>query len=198
MISRRDSHLQREIELHKRLAADYAIRYRDAFSQVFQKEWNGALLGMNQVQADRALELGCGTGVLLADLAQKYRFVVGIDVSREMMEATRKLDLPIVAGDCSILPFESASFDLVICRGVLHHVPDRSSALAEIHRVLRPGGEFILSEPCNDWWFVRTMRRLMYRFSDKFDEEDEGFLSNQLRDLLETTGFREIRMGRFG
>src|SRR2546422_11086830 len=38
----------------------------------------------------------------------------------------------------------------------------------------------------------------MYRFSDKFDEEDEGFLSDQLRDLLETTGFREIRMGRFG
>jgi hypothetical protein len=42
------------------------------------------------------------------------------------------------------------------------------------------------------------MRRLMYRFSDKFDEEDEGFLSDQLRDLIEATGFREIRMERFG
>ncbi len=198
MISRRESRFEREKELHKRLVGNYAIRYRDAFSQVFQKEWNRALFAMNHMQADRVLELGCGTGVLLADLTQKYRFVVGSDVSQEMMQAARKLDTPLVVGDGSALPLGSASFDLVICRGVLHHVPDRRAALAEIHRVLRPGGEFILSEPSNDWWFVRTVRRLMYRFSDKFDEEDEGFLSDQLRNLIETTGFREIRMERFG
>ena len=198
MISRRENHLTREIELHKRLAANYTVRYQDAFSQVFQKEWNRALFTMNQTKADRVLELGCGTGVLLADLKQKYRFVVGFDVSREMMQAAWKLGALLVAGDGSTLPFGRASFDLVICRGVLHHVPDRRAALAEIYRVLRPGGEFILSEPSNDWWVVRTIRELMYRFSDKFDEEDEGFLSDQLRNLLETTGFREIRMGRFG
>ena len=189
MISRRESHLTREIELHKRLAANYTIRYQDAFSQVFQKEWNRALFTMNQTQADRVLELGCGTGVLLADLKQKHRFVVGSDASREMMQAAWKVGALLVAGDGSTLPFGRASFDLVICRGVLHHVPDRRAALAEIHRVLRPGGEFILSEPSNDWWVVRTIRELMYRFSDKFDEEDEGFLSDQLRNLLETTGF---------
>ena len=151
MISRRESHLTREIELHKRLAANYTVRYQDAFSQVFQKEWNRALFTMNQTKADRVLELGCGTGVLLADLKQKYRFVVGFDVSREMMQAAWKLGALLVAGDGSTLPFGRASFDLVICRGVLHHVPDRRAALAEIHRVLRPGGEFILSEPSNDW-----------------------------------------------
>lgn len=198
MITRRESHLERERELHKRLVADYAIRYRDAFSQVFQKEWNRALLAMNHTKADRVLELGCGTGVLLADLTQKYRFVVGSDVSREMMQVARKLGTPLIEGDGSALPFGNGSFDLVICRGVLHHVTDHRAVLAEIHRVLRQGGELILSEPSNDWWLVRTMRSLMYRFSDKFDEEDEGFLSDQLRELIEATGFRETRMERFG
>lgn len=198
MSGQKESHLEREIELHKRLVADYAVRYRDAFSQVFQKEWNRALLAMNHAKADRVLELGCGTGVLLADLTQKYRFVVGSDVSREMMQVARKLGTPLIEGDGSTLPFRSGFFDLVICRGVLHHVRDRRAMLAEIHRVLRQGGELILSEPSNDWWLVRTMRRLMYRFSNKFDEEDEGFLSDQLRELIEATGFREIRMERFG
>ncbi len=198
MISRKESHLEREIELHKRLAANYALRYRDAFSQAFQEEWNRALFAMNCVRADRVLELGCGTGGLLADLTQKYRFVVGFDVSREMIQAARKLGTPLVTGDGSALPFENASFDLVVCRGVLHHVADLRTTLVEIHRVLRPSGELILSEPSNDWWLVRTMRKLMYRFSDKFDKEDEGFLSDQLRDLIEVTGFREIRMERFG
>src|SRR2546427_8425088 len=152
MNAQRESHLERERELHKRLVANYEIRYRDAFSQVFQKEWNRALLAMNHTKADRVLELGCGTGVLLADLKQKYRFVVGSDVSREMMQAAWKLGALLVAGDGSTLPFGRASFDLVICRGVLHHVPDRRAALAEIHRVLRPGGEFIL---------IRAQQRLV-------------------------------------
>jgi len=198
MNAQRESHLERERELHKRLVANYEIRYRDAFSQVFQKEWNRALLAMNHTKAERVLDLGCGTGVLLADLTQKYRFVVGSDVSREMMQVARKLGTPLIESDGSALPFRGGFFDLVICRGVLHHVRDRQAMLAEIHRVLRQGGELILSEPSNDWWLVRTMRSLMYRFSDKFDEEDEGFLSDQLRELIEATGFREIRMERFG
>lgn len=198
MTSGGESHLDREKELHKRLAAHYAIRYGDAFSQVFQKEWNRALLAMNDLRADRVLELGCGPGILLADIAQKYRFVVGLDVSPEMMEAARKLGVPLVAGDGLALPFKGSSVDLVICRGVLHHLQKLQVAFAEIRRVLRPGGVLIFSEPSNDWWLVRTMRGLMYRFSDKFEEEDEGFLSDRSRRLIEASGFQDIRMERFG
>jgi len=91
------------------------------------------------------------TPLILSYLGQD-RFVGGSDVSREMMQAAWKLGALLVAGDGSTLPFGRASFDLVICRGVLHHVPDRRAALAEIHRVLRPGGEFIL---------IRAQQRLV-------------------------------------
>ena len=192
------SHLEREIELHKRLAAHYEDRYRDAFSQVFQQEWNRALLAINRVPAERVLELGCGSGILLKELKARSRFVVGFDVSPDMMQMARPLGAPLVTGNGSVLPFRDASFDLVSCRGVLHHLPDVPAALREIHRVLRPGGELILSEPSNDWWLVRFARELMYRLSDRFDEDDEGFRSKPFRALLHSLGFGDVRMERFG
>ncbi len=192
------SHLEREIELHKKLAAHYEDRYRDEFSQVFQSEWNRALLAISRVAADRVLELGCGSGILLGQLKARSRFAVGFDVSPDMMRSARSLGAPLVTGNGSVLPFKDASFDLVSCRGVLHHLPDVPAALREIHRVLRPGGELILSEPSNDWWLVRFARELMYRFSDRFDEDDEGFRSKPLRALLQSVGFGDLRMERFG
>ncbi|MDE3241328.1 MAG: methyltransferase domain-containing protein [Nitrospirota bacterium] len=191
-------HLEREIELHKRLASHYEDRYRDAFSQVFQQEWNRALLAINRRPVDRVLELGCGSGILLKELKARSRFVVGFDVSPDMMRRARPLGAPLVTGNGSVLPFRDASFDLVSCRGVLHHLPDVPAALREIHRVLRPGGELILSEPSNDWWLVRFARELMYRLSDKFDEDDEGFRSEPFRALLHSLGFGDVRMERFG
>jgi ubiquinone/menaquinone biosynthesis C-methylase UbiE len=192
------SHLEREIELHKRLATHYEDRYRDAFSQVFQEEWNRVLLAISRVPPDRVLELGCGSGILLGKLKARSRFAVGFDVSPDMMRLARPLGAPLVTGNGSVLPFKDASFDVVSCRGVLHHLPDVPAALREIHRVLRPGGELILSEPSNDWWLVRFARELMYRFSDRFDEDDEGFRSKPLRALLQSVGFGDLRMERFG
>lgn len=162
MIPSKKSYIEQEIELHKRLAVDYKTCYREVFSRVFQAEWNRALLKMNRVATDRVLDLGCGTGILLCDLMRRSCFVVGLDLSPEMRRAAHTLSVPLVVGNGSVLPFCDASFNLVTCRGVLHHVSDIPAALSEIHRVLHPAGELILSEPCNDWWLVRTTRRFMY------------------------------------
>jgi ubiquinone/menaquinone biosynthesis C-methylase UbiE len=54
--------------------------------------------------------------------------------------------LRVEAGDVSAMPFADASFDLVLDFGIIHHVPVWQDAVGEIHRVLRPGGQFLFEE----------------------------------------------------
>lgn len=72
----------------------------------------------------------------------------------------------LLGANCEALPLDSASFDLVLIQGVLHHVPDQRLALAEAGRILRPGGTLIVIEPAK--WSVALVyyliKRLVYIF----------------------------------
>ena len=98
----------------------------------------------------RVLEVGSGPGRLatrLADLAPDVR-VTGIDISPEMVERANSLAarsrvadrVEFRIGDVASLPFADASFDVVVSTFSLHHWPSPTNGLAEIYRVLRPGG----------------------------------------------------------
>src|SRR5436305_6499490 len=91
------------------------------------------------------LDLGCGTG----DSVEQFRNVdpsvrwVGVDVERSPeVAARRRTDASFVTFDGLNLPFEDASFDAVYCKQVLEHVRAPAPLLAEVARVLRPGGLF--------------------------------------------------------
>jgi ubiquinone/menaquinone biosynthesis C-methylase UbiE len=93
------------------------------------------------------LEVGCGTGVLTRVLANRVdvQSVVGVDLAPLLLEKARELaadlrDVRFVQSDARALPFEDASFDVVIFDSTLSHVPEPERALAEAARVLRPGG----------------------------------------------------------
>jgi SAM-dependent methyltransferase len=95
----------------------------------------------------RVLEIGSGTGAISRMLADwpKVRAVVGVDPSPDLLARARQLaaGLPNVSfqqGDGRDLPFETASFDVVVIHRVLSHVPEPEAVLAEAGRVLRPGG----------------------------------------------------------
>jgi SAM-dependent methyltransferase len=100
----------------------------------------------------RILDLGCGAGVLSEKLlASGYR-VTSADYSEDMLELTRKrlaaaaaAPEAVVRADILNLPFEDASFDVVICMGVFGYFDDVDRALAEVRRVLKPGGRFFMS-----------------------------------------------------
>lgn len=110
-----------------------------------------SLLGRRLRSGERVLDAGCGTGYLAAGLrrARPDVVVVGSDLSAGMLSNARSAGAwPLVQGDAGRLPFGDGAFDLVVARGVLHHLPDVAGALGEWRRVLAPGGAVVLlSEP---------------------------------------------------
>ena len=103
-----------------------------------------------------ALEVGCGTGLILGRTAAFGRAAVGIDLSAGMLARARQRGLRVVQSSATALPFAAASFDVAYSFKVLAHIPDIEGALREMARVVRPGG-WVLAEFYN----ARSLRRLV-------------------------------------
>lgn len=102
---------------------------------------------------DVALDLGCGVGHTLRRIAPRVRFAVGADATAGMLEGARTVlarasvaNAMLVVTPAEALPFLDGSFDVVTCRLAAHHFLDAGAAFREVHRVLRPGGRFVLSD----------------------------------------------------
>jgi SAM-dependent methyltransferase len=95
----------------------------------------------------RTLDLCCGEGRLARDLAARGHRVVGLDASPTLLEFAREADPEgdYVLGDATALPFEDASFDLVVVYNALMDVEDMAGAVAEAARVLAPEGRLCVS-----------------------------------------------------
>jgi ubiquinone/menaquinone biosynthesis C-methylase UbiE len=93
------------------------------------------------------LDLGCGEGRFSRDLATAGHRVVGVDVSADLVELARAADATgtYLVADARSLPFADQAFDLVVAFNVLSCVDDVEEAVAEIARVLAPGGRLCLS-----------------------------------------------------
>ena len=113
----------------------------------YTKEWHiPEAAGFAETRGLRVLEIGCGLGTDGAQFAQAGAHYTGIDLTEAAIELARKrFELSGLIGefrvaDAENLDFADDSFDRVYSHGVLHHTPDTARAIAEIHRVLKPGG----------------------------------------------------------
>ncbi|HKD99988.1 MAG TPA: class I SAM-dependent methyltransferase, partial [Planctomycetota bacterium] len=107
------THQQAQIELHRRLAPEYAVRYGYAFSRMFQEEWHREMLRDVPAGARSALDLGCGTGFFLRDVRRRCPDAVGLDISFDMLGLARQ-EAPgaaVAQGDAESLPFRDGAFD---------------------------------------------------------------------------------------
>jgi len=91
---------------------------------------------------ERILDLGCGDGVLTAQIAQSGATVVGVDASPAMVASARALGLDAHVVDATALQFDG-EFDAVFSNAALHWVHDADAVLTGIHRALKPGGRFV-------------------------------------------------------
>jgi ubiquinone/menaquinone biosynthesis C-methylase UbiE len=148
------SRLRREIEHHREIAERAEIiwnwdspsgrRRADRRARIFVERGD---LCPERI----ALELGCGTGIFLEKVARCGARIAGLDLSEHLLSRARVrlAGAPNVAlhrGNAEQMPYATSSFDTVYGSSVLHHL-DLDRALAEVFRVLRPGGRCVFAEP---------------------------------------------------
>jgi SAM-dependent methyltransferase len=120
---------------------------------VFARTEQRLLESVSATPVERFLEVGSGEGANLVNLRTARgglpRLTVGLDLFVEMVWFGQRRAAParFVCGDALRLPFAAGSFDLVLCRDLLHHLEDRAAALRELRRVCRAGGEVCVIEP---------------------------------------------------
>ena len=145
---------------------------------------------------DVVLDLGCGVGHTLRKVAPKVRLAVGADATAGMLEGARTLmaregigNVALVVSAAESLPFLDGWFDGVACRLAAHHFADVPRAFAEVARVLKAGGRFVLSDnyapddPALDRW-INTLEAL------RDPSHVREHTVTQWRALLERAGFR--------
>jgi SAM-dependent methyltransferase len=115
------------------------------------------------------LDYGCGNGYVLAHYARNGATVFGVDLTEAAIDLTRaRFDLvglegTFVQGDGTSIPFEDGTFDVACAMGVLHHIPDPAPVVAELHRVLKPGGKLVVMLYNRDSFRFRVLFRFRSR-----------------------------------
>ncbi|MBX3405992.1 MAG: ArsR family transcriptional regulator [Phycisphaeraceae bacterium] len=135
------------------------------------------------------VDIGCGTGNVSELLSPLVKRVIAVDASSAMLKAAQKrLDgrenIEFVRGEIQSLPLKDASADAAVAFLVLHHVPEISAALAEMRRVLRPGGVALIVD-------MVEHDRQTYRHT--MGHHWLGFSEQRLGDELRRAGFGDAR-----
>lgn len=113
---------------------------------------------LGDLRSRNVLDIACGTGQWLGEMARRGAVPAGIDISSRAVELCRNR-LPagdIREGVAESLPFEDAKFDIVTCLGSLEHFLDQPGALREMRRVAKPGAKFLILVP-NSGFLTRRL-----------------------------------------
>ena len=141
----------------------------------------------------RVLDLGTGSGRLLAGLASRAATVIGVDASPALLEEARRRTADLAAdesielrlGDMAHLPVQDGEVDTVVANMVLHHLPEPARVFPEIRRVLRPGGTLLIGEflPHSEEWMREALA-----------DQWLGLPPAELTDWLDEAGFGSVKI----
>lgn len=149
------------------------------------------------------LDLGSGAGIdafVARSVVGETGRVIGVDLTPEMVARARRYaerlgyeNVSFLEGDIEALPLPPASVDVVVSNCVLNLVPDKVRAFAEMHRVLRPGGHFCISDIAVRGAMPEAVRRSAEAWAGCVAGamDEDAYLS-----ALRTAGFRDVRVVR--
>lgn len=173
-------------------------------------------LALGDVAGLRILDVGCGSGLYVEELAARGALVIGFDESDKLLELAKDrvgdaADLRVHDVRLPLMWLDDASIDRVVMALVIHHLEDPVPALREVHRVLKPGGRLVVStvHPVADWrqaggsyftdemiddiwnagWRVRFRRAPLTAWCSDFREA--GFLIENLVEPLPAESMQE-------
>jgi ubiquinone/menaquinone biosynthesis C-methylase UbiE len=177
---------RRDVERFDRWAGSYDRSFLQ--ERVFDPIHAVLLGALGDVAGRRILDVGSGTGRLTAALAERSAEVVGVDPAPRMVTEARAKAIPgamFMVASAESLPFADASFDAATASFTLHHWRDAEVGLAELGRVVRPGGHVAIADldlPRPVRWALRRLR-----------SSHAGWSRDELADLLYRGRFSAVR-----
>ena len=154
---------------------------------------------LSHIPFQSALDLGCGAGEILKLILQQDvgKELYGIDLSEKMLHVA-KSKLPeqvkVLLGDSESLPFPNNTFDVVFCNDSFHHYPAPRNVLSEVHRVLKPGGTFLMG----DCWQPLVGRIIMNFYMRHSKEGDVKIYSEAEIVSMLSEYFRNVSWEQIG
>ncbi len=190
---------------------DYTMGFNEGILQSlrrFKAEVNAAYLLPHLRPGHRILDFGCGPGTISVGLAKAVApgELHGVDMEESQIELARAVaeaggqDNAIFhVGDVTDLPFEDDFFDVAHCHNLLMHVPDTSAVLAEVKRVLKPGGMIgcreMISASCFTYPDFGIIRKSWDIFEDLLRADDgHPQMGKELKEHILDAGFANVRV----
>ncbi|MGJ3237295.1 MAG: class I SAM-dependent methyltransferase [Anaerolineae bacterium] len=173
------------------------LRYQLRYARHYHDWWLQDLIALADpdLLAGTILDNGCGPGTLQEFMFADYDDLIGLDLSYGMLRKTHQYSGNYLQGDSNRLPFADNTFDLILARSLLHHLPDPSLGIQEMHRVLKTGGQVVLTDT-NKSLLSDLPRRIAYK-GDNFSDDHQNFNRDDYLGWLEAC-FEIEKVKHFG
>jgi ubiquinone/menaquinone biosynthesis C-methylase UbiE len=180
--------------------------YFDKKAANYEESWDGRfsasmyadiLEKVKLFSFDTILDVGCGTGSILAMVIKEFKGVkaYGLDISEKMLERASAVlgnNAQLVVGDSAHLPWPDNNFDLVVCNSSFHHYPDPLKVLTDMRRVLKPDGHVIIADP---WWplYKRSIINLYLNSPFNYLGDVRIYSKQEMHTLLAACKYKDIK-----